>query len=131
ALATQLQNLAGGDVTFSTIPVQDLNAITQYGESVVQVDPDEVRDFVAELIGQEPDGSEVETTTVPAPDIDPSTVTVDVSNAGSVSGLASLVSSTLSAEGFLEGEVGNYSGPGVGTTTVFGAEAESDETRAV
>lgn len=81
ALATQLQGLAGGDVTFSTIPVQDINAMTDYGESVVQVDPDEVRSFVAELIGREPDGSETTSTPVPAPDIDASTVTVDVANA--------------------------------------------------
>lgn len=131
ALATQLQGLAGGEVTFSTIPVQDINAMTDYGESVVQVDPGEVRDFVAELIGREPDGSEVEDTSVPAPDVDPSTVTVDVSNAGSISGLASLVSSALSSEGYSEGDVGNYTGSGVGTSTVFGADAEADATLAV
>lgn len=131
ALATQLQGLAGGDVTFSTIPVQDINAMTDYGESVVQVDPDEVRSFVAELIGREPDGSETTSTPVPAPDIDASTVTVDVANAGSVSGLASQVSTALSEEGYVEGEVGNYTGSGVGTSTVFGADEDSDETRAV
>jgi len=131
ALATQLQGLAGGAVTFSTIPVQDINAMTDYGESVVQVDPDEVRDFVAELIGREPDGRETTSTPVPAPDIDPSTVTVDVANAGSVAGLASEVSYFLSAEGYGEGEVGNYTGSGVGTSTVFGADEDADETRAV
>lgn len=131
ALATQLQGLAGGDVTFSTIPVQDINAMTDYGESVVQVDPDEVRSYVAELIGREPDGSETTSTPVPAPDIDASTVTVDVANAGSVSGLASQVSAALSEEGYVEGEVGNYTGSGVGTSTVFGSDEDSDETRAV
>ncbi|MEU5842844.1 LCP family protein [Rhodococcus sp. NPDC047139] len=131
ALATELQGLAGGDVKFATIPVQDINAMTDYGESLVQVDPDEVRDFVAELIGREPDGSETTSSEVPAPDIDPSAVTVDIANAGSVSGLASEVSVTLSAEGYLEGVVGNYTGSGVGTSTVFGADEDSDEVRAV
>lgn len=131
ALATQLQGLAGGDVTFSTIPVRDINAMTDYGESVVQVDPDEVREFVAKLIGREPDGSETTSTEMPAPDIDPSTVTVDVANAGSVSGLASQVASALSDEGYVEGEVGNYTGSAVGTSTVFGADEDDDETRAV
>lgn len=136
-LATQLQGLAGGDVTFSTIPVQDINAMTDYGESVVQVDPDEVRDFAAGLVGDDRGGDDrggdedEETTTEPAPDIDPSTVTVDVANAGDVAGLASVVASALSSEGYVEGEVGNHTGTAVGSSVVFGADADSDETRAV
>lgn len=134
-LATQLQGLAGGDVTFSTIPVEDINAMTDYGESVVQVDPDEVRDFVAGLIGRAPDDRRSEddatTSAKPAPDIDPSTVTVDVTNAGDVAGLASVVSAELSSEGYLEGEVGNYTGATVRSSVVYGADADSDETLAV
>ncbi|WP_407443240.1 LCP family protein [Rhodococcus sp. (in: high G+C Gram-positive bacteria)] len=134
-LATQLQGLAGGDVTFSTIPVEDINAMTDYGESVVQVDPDEVRDFVAGLVGRTSDDRAPDddrtTSATPAPDIDPSTVTVDVTNAGDVAGLASVVSAELSSEGYLEGEVGNYTGTAVSSSTVYGADEESDETRAV
>ncbi|MEE2032468.1 LCP family protein [Rhodococcus chondri] len=131
-LGTQLQDLAGGDVKFSTIPVQDINAMTDYGESVVQVDPDEVRDHVAELVGRDGgDSSAAATTTEEAPDVDASTVTVDVANAGSVAGLASQVSSALSSEGYVEGEVGNHTGAAVTTSTVYGSDADSDETRAV
>ncbi len=71
------------------------------------------------------------TSTTPAPDIEPSTVTVDVTNAGDVAGLASVVSAELSSEGYVEGEVGNYTGSAVSSSTVYGADEESDETRAV
>ncbi len=134
-LATQMQGLAGGDVTFSTIPVEDINAMTDYGESVVQVDPDAVRDFVAGLIGAAPDDRRSEddatTSAKPAPEIDPSTVTVEVTNAGDVAGLASVVSAELSSEGYLEGEVGNYTGTSVSSSVVYGADADADETLAV
>lgn len=133
ALATQMQDLAGGAVQFSTIPVQDINAMTDYGESVVQVDPDEVREYVAELIGAEPatSGSASTTTSGSVPDIDPSTVTVDVANAGSIAGLAADVSAALISEGYAQGEVGNYTGGTLSTTTVFAADPDSDAARAV
>ncbi|MFD6896145.1 LCP family protein [Rhodococcus sp. NPDC060086] len=132
-LATQMQGLAGGSVQFSTIPVQDINAMTDYGESVVQVDPDEVREQVAGLVNEEArqEGSETTTSDTPAPDIDPSTVTVNVSNAGSVSGLASAVSLAMSSEGYVEGEIGNYSGGTTSSTTLYTADADSDEALSV
>lgn len=131
-LATQMQDLAGGAVQFSTIPVQDINAMTDYGESVVQVDPDEVREYVAGLVGADYDGSETTTTSdTPTPDIDPSTVTVNVSNAGSVSGLASEVSLAMSSEGYVEGMVGNYEGGTMSSTTLYAADPDSDEALAV
>jgi LCP family protein required for cell wall assembly len=133
-LATQMQGLAGGSVQFSTIPVQDINAMTDFGESVVQVDPDEVREHVAGLVDEEAgqEGSETNTTSdTPVPDIDPSTVTVDVSNAGSVSGLASAVSLAMSSEGYVEGRIGNYSGGTMSSTTLYTADADSDEALAV
>ncbi len=133
ALATQMQDLAGGAVQFSTIPVEDINAMTDYGESVVQVDPDEVREYVADLVGVDhpSSGSASTTTAGPAPDIDPSTVTVDVANAGTVSGLAAEVSAALISEGYTQGEVGNYTGATLTATTVFAADPDSDAARAV
>jgi LCP family protein required for cell wall assembly len=131
-LATQMQDLAGGAVQFSTIPVQDINAMTDYGESVVQVDPDEVREHVAGLVGADYEGSETTTSNgTPAPDIDPSTVTVNVTNAGSVSGLASEVSLAMSSGGYIEGEVGNYTGGAMSSTTLYAADPDSDEALAV
>ncbi len=135
-LATQLQDLSGGAVQFSTIPVEDINAMTDYGESVVQVDPATVRSFVASLTGvATAEATEVAATTAVAPDIDRASVTVDVANAGDIGGLASTVSAALVAEGFAEGEVGNYgvvgSGDPVTTSTVFAADPNSDEAKAV
>ncbi|MFZ2528035.1 MAG: LCP family protein [Rhodococcus sp. (in: high G+C Gram-positive bacteria)] len=135
-LATQLQNLSGGAVQFSTIPVEDINAMTDYGESVVQVDPAAVKTFVASLTGvATTEATEVAATTAVAPDIDRTSVTVNVANAGDIAGLASTVSAALTAEGFTEGEVGNYgvvgSGDPVSTSTVFAADPKSDEAKAV
>ncbi|NGP03970.1 LCP family protein [Rhodococcus sp. 14C212] len=130
-LATRMQDLAGGAVQFSTIPVQDLNAMTDYGESVVQVDPEEVRRFVADLVepGSGDDGSQP--TTSAAPEVDAGTITVDVANAGGVAGLASRVAAVLVGDGFVEGGVGNHTGRAVDESTVFAADPESDQARAV
>ncbi|KXF86892.1 LytR family transcriptional regulator [Rhodococcus ruber Chol-4] len=128
-LATRMQDLAGGAVQFSTIPVQDLNAMTDYGESVVQVDPEEVRSFVADLVDPGDGGSQA--TTDPAPDVEAGTITVDVANAGGVAGLASRVAAALVGDGFVEGGVGNHTGRAVDESTVFAADPRSDQARAV
>lgn len=126
--ARQLQGLAGGEVKFQTIPVVDLNAMTDYGESIVQVDPKAVRQFVAGLVGD----SEVDSTsTAEPPSIDTSKVTVDVSNDSGIGGLASRVSEALTARGYVQGEVGNNTGTTVSTSRVLAADPESDEAKAV
>lgn len=128
--ATNLQNLAGGNVTFETIPVADINGMTDYGESIVAVDPTEVQNWVRGLLGDDappatdPDAPDV-------PQIDPSTVTVDVANDSGISGLASSVSSTLGAEGFRTGDVGNNEGESVDTTTVYAGASDDDAAKAV
>lgn len=118
--ARELQHLAGGQVRFQTIPVVDLNATTDYGESIVQVDPKAVRAFVADLAGEHSD--EV---TGAAPTVDPSTVTVNVANAGGIGGLANRVSESLSAKGFRIGSVGNHTGGPVSSSQVRAADPGS------
>ena len=119
--AKQLQDLAGGDVKFETIPVDDLNGMTDYGESVVLVDPAKVRRYVATLVG----GG----TSTPRP-LDKSAVAVDVVNASGVEGLASRVATALTTEGFRRGAVSNYGSSSgsmaVSTTTVY-ARDDTDE----
>ncbi|WP_442972173.1 LCP family protein [Rhodococcus sp. WAY2] len=127
--ATQLQDLAGGKVQFDTIPVADLNGMTDYGESIVEVDPKAVKKYVAGLVGEEPSDSEDPTTTTP--NIDASTVTVDVANASDIGGLATGVSDALTALGYIQGEVGNYTGTSVSSTTVFAHSADDDSAKAV
>ncbi len=134
--ATQLQGLAGGAVKFETVPVVDINAMTDYGESIVQVDPKAIRKYVAGLVGEEPKDDSKTTTTdsaVPTtmPDIDVSSVTVDVANDSSIGGLAATVATTLENEGFGLGNVGNNTGKSVTRTTVFAKDSGSDAAKAV
>lgn len=131
--ATQLQDLAGGKVRFETIPVVDINGMTDYGESIVQVDPKAVRKYVAGLAGQEPADDDTTTSTTPTtmPDIDVSSVTVDVANDSSISGLASTVAATLENEGFGLGDVGNNTGKSVSRSTVFANKSDSKAGQAV
>jgi LCP family protein required for cell wall assembly len=50
-LLQQVQGLAGGNVEFATIPVVNVNATSERGQSIVQVDREQVRSFVARLLG--------------------------------------------------------------------------------
>ncbi|MFC7447567.1 LCP family protein [Rhodococcus daqingensis] len=128
--ARQLQGLAGGEVKFQTIPVVDLNAMTDYGESIVQVEPKAVRDFVAGLVGDGESDSDGPASSEP-PSIDTSTVTVDVSNDSGIGGLASRVSEALTERGYAQGVVGNNTGTTVSTSRVLAADPDSDAAKAV
>ncbi|NLG56031.1 MAG: LCP family protein [Rhodococcus sp.] len=126
--ATRLQDITGGQVKFETIPVRDLDGVSSYGESIVTVDPSAVQKFVDGLAGDDNDTPD----TSSAPDIDRSSVTVDVANAGGTAGLASGVSSGLTALGFPSGQVGNYNGTrAVDETTVFAPSSDDDAADAV
>ncbi|MEU4801901.1 LCP family protein [Actinosynnema sp. NPDC023587] len=50
-LAGQAQGLAGGNVEFTTIPVTGVGARNERGQSIVTVDRDQVRAFVAQVLG--------------------------------------------------------------------------------
>ncbi|MGI5216528.1 LCP family protein [Nocardia sp. CA-290969] len=126
AFLNQLQDLSAGKVTFETIPVADLNGTTSDGESVVRVEPGEVQDYVAGLVGEEPADP---ATTSAAPAADPGTVQVNVYNSSLVPGLAGAVSGELGALGYLQGDVGNYADEPVSESQVLAA-SESDRTAA-
>ncbi|MEU4316908.1 LCP family protein [Nocardia sp. NPDC024068] len=130
----QLQELTAGEVTFETIPVADLNGTTSNGESVVRVDTGEVQDYVAALVGEEPSGTASEsgsTGTSTAPQITPGLVEVAVYNSSTVSGLAYTVSQELTALGYVEGEVGNYSDGPVSQSQVRAPSASDPAAKAV
>lgn len=99
SLADRLKDLTGGSVKFSTIPV-----VTEHGwsddgmQSVVEVDPQQVHTFVDKELGKESrnDSSDVRSDT-----------TVDVTNAGTVDGLAANVAGLLGGKGWKEGELSN------------------------
>lgn len=103
--ATQLQGLAGGAVHFETIPVANPDATNDAGQSIVALDPPAVHQFIASLVQPSPTSSAPTTTPPAGPD--PASVTVNVSNATSVGGLASQVSSALTKAGYAQGSVGN------------------------
>ncbi|MCR6486419.1 LCP family protein [Amycolatopsis sp. OK19-0408] len=50
--AQQARGIASGDLTFATIPVLTANGRSPDGQSIVQVDPKAVREFVASLAGR-------------------------------------------------------------------------------
>ena len=108
--ATQLQNLAGGNVIFTTIPVTSIDGVGDYGESVVTVDPVQVQAFFEDALGgQEPelqdspggDGDQ------PAPETNNADTMVHVLNGSGTAGLASGVAAHLEGLGFTIEETGN------------------------
>jgi LCP family protein required for cell wall assembly len=105
--AQQMMNFTGGNLDFKTIPVGRIDLETPEDGSAVEVDPDQVHDFVDGLLGKKP-----------APDKDEpgkaddgggatQQVTVNVRNASGQGGLAGSVADALAAKGFAKGEIGN------------------------
>ncbi|MEV6646079.1 LCP family protein [Amycolatopsis sp. NPDC051371] len=50
--AQQAKGIASGDLTFATIPVITANGRSEDGQSIVEIDPKTVREFVAALAGR-------------------------------------------------------------------------------
>ncbi|PRY43824.1 LCP family protein [Umezawaea tangerina] len=67
ALAQQARGMAGGTVEFATIPVTDVNARNDRGQSIVTVDVAAVKAFVAERLGPANTLVPVTTTTTAPP----------------------------------------------------------------
>jgi LCP family protein required for cell wall assembly len=100
--ALQMKDLTGGNMTFQTIPTGNPDLQTPEDGSAVEVDEDEVREFVKNL-GKAPATS----STAPDPKFNNASVTVDVRNASGVAGLAGQVLQSLTAKGFVAGQTGN------------------------
>ncbi|MBD0322320.1 MAG: LCP family protein [Aldersonia sp.] len=122
--AKNLEDLAGGQVSFQTIPVTDLDGQTDDGESVVRVDTNAVHTFIASLVDEQADDKPTDT-------VDPGSVTVDVANGSGVAGLASRVSAALVAKGYGEGTVGNNTGSSVSRSEVLAASDDDKGAAAV
>lgn len=106
SFATQLANLAGGNVVFNTIPVTSIDGTGDFGESIVTVDVPTVHAWMDELLGNEDapaEGTESpEGPAAPLPGVD-----VHVLNAGATAGLAGNVGGWLTEEGYQVAEVTN------------------------
>ena len=115
-LGRSLQNVDAGAVTFLTVPTA---GTTEWGNEIPRTD--DIKAIFRAIIDDEPLPGEKraeprpsapEPQAAPAPlsvqAVDPSSVTVQVSNASGESGLAATVADSLAAEGFQIYNVGNY-----------------------
>ena len=122
----QLQRLAAGNVTFATIPVLAEDGWSDDGtQSVVTVDPQQVREWVAGLLHHQDEGKIAEVT------YSREQTTVDVVNDSDVSGLAGAVSDRLTVAGFTGGTVGNNAGGKVTESQVLAAREDDPGAQAV
>lgn len=124
SLATQMQDLAGGNVKFQTIPVTSIDGVGDMGESIVTVDVDQVHEFFNELLGEDApdDGGDKATKDKdkdgPIEDYDAEDYRVNVFNASNIPGVAANVSELTRNYGYKEGEVGNSEETGVSESQV-------------
>ncbi len=98
-LAQQLQNLAAGDVEFSTVPIANPDGNINGSSVVVLEDRDVILDFFASL-SEEPEPPDTAT-------VEPATVTVDVFNGSGIGGVGSDTQIALQELGYGVGSVGN------------------------
>ncbi len=116
SFAGKLAGIAGGNVSFQTIPVVDAAAVTAEGESIVKVEPKQVEKFVDGLVTKK-DSDESNGDAV---------TSVDVWNDTGIGGLATAVSAQLTGLGFNEGNVGNNKGRQFTKTTVLVNDRSND-----
>ena len=104
--AMKLQDISGGNVRFETIPVTSIDSFTEWGESIVTADPEEVSEFVAGFASSEDPEEVVDETSTPLPPgLDPASVIVSVVNTTAIDGLAANVSGSLTELGYARGEL--------------------------
>ena len=122
----QLQKLAAGSVAFATIPILEEAGWSDDGmQSVVRVDPSQVKEWVASLLHDQDEGKTEQLAYTP------DKTTVDVVNDTDVNGLAAAVSQVLTNKGFEAGNVGNNDAGHVTGSQVQAAKADDLGAQAV
>ncbi|MEV6610850.1 LCP family protein [Kutzneria sp. NPDC051319] len=105
--AGEMQGLSGGSITFNTMPVTNVDGKVG-GADVVLVSPTDVQSWVKALfskVGKQATSTAPTTTsTTTAPGANAS-ITVDVSNASTMGGLAGRVSTFMVGQGYGKGDV--------------------------
>lgn len=106
SFANQLADLAGGNVTFTTIPVTSVDGTGDYGESIITIDPNEVNTFFDDMVITEEEEDEAASSESAAPPEEENELapelkdaTISVLNAGGMAGLASSVTAYLEERG--------------------------------
>jgi LCP family protein required for cell wall assembly len=106
--AQQLQGMSTGNIKFLTIPIVSITLQTPHDGDAVQVDPNQVQDFVKQTIAGASGSTSTSASGAASPNsIDYSSTTVDVRNASGVGGLAASVLDKAVAKGFGRGDTGN------------------------
>ncbi len=105
--AQQMMNFTGGNLSFKTIPVGNIDLKTPEDGSAVEVDPDAVHAFVEGLLGKKPQERTSEPGGAGNADDASKQITVNVRNASGRGGLARSVADSLAGKGFTTGDVGN------------------------
>src|ERR1700754_203396 len=122
----QLQKLAAGSVAFATIPILEEAGWSDDGmQSVVRVDPSQVKEWVASLLHNQDEGKTEQLAYTPGK------TTVDVVNDTDINGLAAAVSQVLTNKGFTTGSVGNNDAGHVTGSQVQAAKADDLGAQAV
>ncbi|MBV9845183.1 MAG: LCP family protein [Kutzneria sp.] len=118
--ATQMRGLTGGNLTFNVMPVINVDGMLSDGDSVVYVNPSDVRVWAKSLFaaadqasaGEHPPSTSTPTaalTVTPTSIPGSASTVVDVSNGGAVAGLAGRVLDTLGVQGYQKGIAGTVS----------------------
>jgi LCP family protein required for cell wall assembly len=122
----QLQKLAAGSVAFATIPVLQEDGWSDDGmQSVVRVDPAQVKEWVSGLLQDQNEGKTEQVA------YSPDKTTVQVVNASDINGLAAAVSHVLTTKGFTPGDTGNHQGGNVSGSQVQAAKTDDLGAQAV
>lgn len=111
-LAKQMEGLSADNIVGKTIPTDGFGTSPD-GQSIVKVTPAEVKTFVNRLIGT--GDSKLSSAKVVAP----SSVTVDVMNAGSFNGAASQNTTVLRQQGFVIGKTGTAASASTSTVIEY------------
>lgn len=113
AFAQQMSGLAGGNVTFTTIPVTSVNGVGDYGESIVTVDVGQVHRFMENLVKPEDAAATtVSSTATSSTSVAPAApalagIQAYVLNAGAREGQAAAVGQYLANKGVTVASVSN------------------------
>ena len=140
SFATQLSNMAGGNVEFTTIPVTSMDGTGDYGESIVTVDPNQVHDFMKQAASTEKDKPKQDdkkdpnASDQPKPPAGMDTLKkkeINVLNAGKTSGQAGNIAAFLTDQGLNVPVVSNAIAGMYNSSQILAANPNSDEAKAL
>lgn len=137
---TQLAGLAGGNVTFTTIPVTSITGVGDYGESVVTIDTAEVHRFMEDLAkSQEEKADEAEKSEDAAKDAGSEDgekpvaegLNLHVLNAGNVDGMAGGIGAWLKNVGYTVERTANAQSGLYTESQIVAADANDERAQAL